>query len=190
MRGSYTALAEVYDRLNAHVPYARWAKFLHDTVTRYGSGKENIWADLGCGTGIITTALSAMGHEMIGIDLSPDMLMVARERATEMGENVLWLCQDMRRFELYGTVDAITCNLDGINYLPSSEALSKCFSLVNNYLGPGGVFVFDVNTPYKFETVFGERDYCMEAEGVFCGWHNDYDRRHKTCRFDLTIFTK
>ena len=186
----YTSLAAYYDKLNSHVPYEQWAEFLHRTVSEFGNGTENIWLDLGCGTGAITLPLSRLGHEMIGIDISPDMLMIARDRACDAGENILWLCQDMRKFELYGTVDAIVCCLDSLNYLPSRQGLEACFRLVNNYLGPGGIFIFDVNTPYKFKNIYGNNDYILEADGVFCGWHNEYDAHHGSCTFDLTIFAE
>ncbi len=186
----YTALAAYYDRLNAHVPYDEWAAFLDRTVRTYGAGKENIWLDLGCGTGRFTVALAKMGHEMIGIDLSPDMLMIARERAWDEEQNILWLCQDMRSFELYGTVDAVVSCLDCLNYLPSVDALLSCFRLVNNYLGPGGVFVFDMNTPYKFKTVYADNDIILEEDDIFCGWRNHFDAHHRTCDFDLTLFAK
>ncbi len=184
----YTALSAYYDALNAHVPYAEWAAFLKRSIEQYGEGKENIVLDLGCGTGRITCELAKYGYEMIGIDLSPDMLMIARERAIEQGQNILWLCQDMRNFELYGTVDAVVSCLDCLNYLPSKEGLVRCFRLVNNYLGPGGVFIFDMNSPYKFKHIYGDNDIILENDGVFCGWHNAYDSKHGTCTFDLTIF--
>ncbi len=186
----YTALAEYYDKLNSHVPYRNWAEFLHDTVAKYGSAKENIWLDLACGTGAITLELAKLGHEMIGIDLSPDMLMVAREKAAVADQSILWLCQDMQSFELYGTVDAVVCCLDSINYLSSLDAIVKCFSLVNNYLGPGGICIFDVNTPHTFSSIYGDRDYLMEADGVFCGWHNEFDSEKGVCTFDLSIFAE
>lgn len=187
----YTALAEYYDRLNSHVPYGEWADFLHRMVEKYGNGKENIWLDLACGTGVMTRALSALGHDMIGIDISPEMLSIARERSFENEQtDILWLCQDMRSFELYGTVDAVVCCLDSVNYLPDKEALLQCFRSVNNYLGPGGVFLFDVNTPYKFEQVYASNDYVLESEGVYCGWQNDFDTENGICTFDLTIFAE
>lgn len=190
LSSQYTVLADYYDRLNSHVDYRAWAEFLHRTVAKYGSAKENIWLDLACGTGSIAFELASLGHEMIGVDLSIEMLTVARQKAENAGKSILWLCQDMRSFELYGTVDAVVCCLDSLNYLPNRAGLVKCFSLVNNYLGPGGIFIFDVNTPYKFKNVYGNNDYLLEADDVFCGWHNCFDSHHGTCTFDLSFFVK
>jgi SAM-dependent methyltransferase len=142
--------------------------------------------DLGCGSGNVTLPLAKRGYEMIGIDVSADMLATARGR--EGGENILWLCQDMRSFELYGTVEAVVCTLDGINHLTKKEDVSSCFRLVHNYLVPNGVFVFDVNSPYKFREVYGNRSYILEDEGVLCAWQNAYNEKSGLCRFDVSLF--
>ena len=187
----YTALAALYDRLNADIDYAAWAEFLDTAVARYGKPTDNLWLDLACGTGTITLELARRGHGMIGADLSPQMLNVAMQKAQKAGQgDILWLCQDMRSFELYGTVDAVVCCLDSINYIPSREGLIQCFSLVNNYLNPDGIFVFDVNTPKKFREVYGSNDYILEADGLFCGWHNCYDEKSGSCTFDLSLFVR
>lgn len=185
---SYTALASCYDRLNAHVDYEGWADGVGKIFRRLGVPDDALVLDLGCGTGNLTLPLSRRGYDMIGVDLSPEMLDAARRK--KGAERVLWLCQDMRSFELYGTVGAVTCCLDSINYLTDRAGLTACFSLVHNYLDPDGVFLFDVNTPYKFETVYGNEHYVMEAEGVFCGWVNRYHKRTKLCDFELSIFAE
>ena len=96
----------------------------------------------------------------------------------------------MRDFELYGTVDAVVCCLDSINYLTKTEDVRKCFSLVHNYLAPDGLFLFDVNTPHKFETVYADHTYVLEADGIYCGWQNDYNATRRTCDFCLDIFSE
>ena len=117
---------------------------------------------------------------MTGIDLSPDMLSVAQDRAAdEELTGILWLLQDMREFELYGTVDAVVCALDSLNYLRNTKELQKVFSLVNNYLYPGGVFLFDMNTPYKFENIYADNSYVLEDDGIYCGWQNEYNSKTK-----------
>ncbi len=187
----YTALASCYDRLNAEIDYEAWADFLDRIVAKHGIPTDNLWLDLACGTGTITLALAKRGHNMIGADLSSDMLNIAMQKAQDAGqEGILWLRQDMRSFELYGTVDAVVCCLDSINYIPSREGLAACFSLVNTYLNPNGIFIFDVNTPKKFREVYGSNDYILESDGLFCGWHNCFDEKTGICTFDLSIFVQ
>ena len=147
--------------------------------------------DLGCGTGAMTFPLRDLGYDMIGLDISYEMLSVAKETADEKGaDDILWLCQDMREFELYGTVQGATCVLDGINHLCGVRDLEKCLKLLHNYIEPGGVFVFDVNTPKKFAKFYGDNDYILEDEDVMCCWQNSYDRRRGICTFYLTVFEK
>lgn len=185
---SYSALASCYDRLNAHIDYEGWADGVRDLLSSLNVPDDALVLDLGCGTGNLTLPLARRGYDMIGVDLSPEMLDAARRK--KGADKVLWLCQDMRSFELYGTVAAVTSCLDSINYLTSKAGLDACFSLVHNYLDPDGIFLFDVNTPYKFETVYGDEHYVMEAEGVVCTWVNHYHRKSKLCDFELSIFVE
>lgn len=187
---AYTSLAPYYEALNDSVDYDGYVSFVCRVLKAYGRGDEQLLLDLACGTGAITRRLIAAGYDTIGVDLSADMLAVANERACEAGFSPLFLQQDMRSFELYGTVGAVVCALDSINYLQSTKDLAACFATVHNYLEPNGVFLFDVNTPYKFENVYGQRDYVLEADGVVCTWQNDYDPRTKRCRFYLSFFAE
>lgn len=188
----YEALARVYDRLNGEVDYAAIAAFYEATFARYGI-KPQLLLDLGCGTGSMTLELARRGYDMIGVDGSADMLSRAYERIWKEGRSgILLLEQDMRSFELYGTVGAVVSTLDCVNYLADEGDLGKCFALVHNYLDPDGVFVFDVNTPYKFEHIYGDNAYILEEEdgSAFCGWQNDFDRESGLCRFLLSVFTE
>lgn len=186
----YTALARFYDALNSGVDYPGWASSIAAVLAGYGVPDGSIVLDLACGSGAMTVELAKLGYDMIGCDISGDMLDVARSRPLPDGRSVLWIEQDMRSFELYGTVGAVVCCLDSLNYLTKKADLEKCFSLCHNYLDPGGVFIFDVNTPRKFRTVYADRDYIMEEDGVFCGWSNDWNERTKICRFYLTFFSE
>ena len=184
----YDALAPFYAALNGEVDYEKMADFLSDLFSRYYSGEVKDVLDLGCGSGNVTIPLAARGYGMIGVDISEEMLAEARLR-DECGE-ILWLSQDMRSFELYGTVEAAVCTLDGINHLTSKGDVEKCLSLVHNYLVPDGLFIFDINSPYKFEAVYGDRDYVLETDDAFCAWQNSYSPRTHICRFDISLFTQ
>jgi Methylase involved in ubiquinone/menaquinone biosynthesis len=185
----YSVLAEYYDRLNAEVDYGAIAEYCDRAVKNYGLSDSKLALDLACGTGSVTLKLAALGYDMIGADCSEEMLAVAAGRSKPDGAQVLWLKQDMRGFELYGTVGLIVCALDSINYLTDVKSLESCFSLAHNYLDPGGLFIFDVNTKYKFENVYAGHDYVLEADGVLCAWRSDYSARTGLCKFNLSIFT-
>jgi len=185
----YSFLANVYDLLNDEYDYNKYADFLDSEIKANEKIKSSLVLDLACGTGKITFAMRQRGYDMTGIDLSEEMLSYAKDICYDKGINdILWLCQDMRDFELYGTVDACVCCLDSINYLTKLSDVKKCFSLVHNYLIPDGVFIFDVNTPYRFESVYGNNDYILENEGSLLAWHNEYNEKSKICNFYLSIF--
>lgn len=184
----YTALAKFYDRLNSEVDYKTWAKFIDTMINKHHQMKTNLVLDLACGSGNMTIEMAKLGYDMIGVDLSIDMLMEARRKSN--GYDILYLNQDMRDFELYGTVDTVICCLDSINYLLSESDVKKCFSLVYNYLNPSGLFFFDVNTPYKFNNVYADNTYVFEIEedDIFCTWQNSFDCETNICDFYLNIF--
>lgn len=188
----YRALAPFYDSLNRDVDYHAWADFAEACFQKYFPGKVASVLDLACGTGSMTLELAARGYDMIGVDASPNMLSVAHARAGAAGlaDRILYLCQDMCDFELYGTVEAVVCCLDAVNHITDRAALSRCFHWVHNYLVPDGLFLFDVNSPYKFEHVYGDRAYLLEEEGVLCAWQNDYRPASHTCDFYISLFTE
>ena len=170
---SYTDFAYVYDKL-IDQDYEKWADYIEQLFQK-GGVKPKLVLDLGCGTGSITNILARRGYDMIGVDVSCDMLNVAREKAAAEGLDVLYLCQDIREFELYGTVDAVICTLDVLNYITDSGDLSKVFSLVKNYLNPGGLFIFDINTEYKLSEVLGGNTFVNDENGIFYVWENEYE---------------
>lgn len=194
MTEGYQAIARVYDKLNQTVDYAAWADAIEAAFDAYLPQRPELVLDLACGTGSMTRELASRGYDMIGVDGSADMLACAYERKEESRhpEKILFLEQDMRSFELYGTVGAVVCCLDSLNYLTGDGELKTCFSLVHNYLDPNGLFLFDMNTPYKFASVYGDNAYILEDEengrAVFCGWQNEYDAEKKICTFYLSLF--
>ncbi len=189
----YSAIAGVYEKLGAEINYKQWADFFEACFDRYLPSRPKLLLDLACGTGRMTRELAGRGYDMIGVDGSPEMLA---EAISYPHKGILYLLQDMRFFELYGTVGAVTCCLDSINYLLSKDDLDACFSTVHNYLDPYGLFLFDVNTPYKFQTVYAKNAYILEDKAgkksnsrrVYCGWQNYYSKRTGICDFDLSLF--
>ena len=196
MSSDYSAISSVYDKINAEIDYSAWADFIESCFDKYLRERPVLILDLACGTGSMTFALHSKGYDMIGADASEEMLAIAYEKAYDNSiQNILFLKQDMRSFELYGTVGAICCCLDSINYLVDDGDLSKCFANVHNYLDPDGLFIFDVNTPYKFKNIYGDNHYifdCIDADGneSYCGWQNFYDEDTRLCTFDLSVFSE
>ena len=191
----YDAIAHIYDKINKDIDYSAWADFCERAFERYLVAKPEIVLDLACGTGSMTVELAKRGYDMIGVDLSEDMLNEAYTRS--IGAGILYLCQDMRSFELYGTVGAAVCCLDSMNYLLTDADLLQCFKTLHNYLDPDGLLLFDVNTPYKFKHVYSDNAYILEDEidygdgdisAVFCGWQNSFDAESGICDFYLTVF--
>ena len=186
----YFAIAGVYDKLNKEIDYSKWADFFERCFDKYSASKPDIVLDLACGTGRMTREMSARGYDMIGVDGSVDMLSRAYSAG---GEGILYLCQDMREFELYGTVGATVCCLDSLNYLIEDGELERVFSLVHNYSDPDALFMFDMNSKYKFENVYADNSYILEDETedgrqIFCGWQNFYDNESQVCSFYLSVF--
>ncbi len=187
---SYEITSEYYDKINSHVDYGAWGDFLERLFAEYAKEKPSLVLDLGCGTGVITLELARRGYDMTGVDLSPEMLDEARERAQDEGiTDVLWLCQDMRSFELYGTVDAVIATCDAVNYLLTAKDLDRTLSLVHNYLVPDGIFVFDVSSRAKFERMY-RGDIIIENEDVYCGWQNEYNEKTHMADFFLSYFSE
>lgn len=183
----YNRFAYLYDELINDVDYKKWVDYYFKIFKRYGLNPK-LGLDLGCGTGNMTTEFARRSVEMTGVDLSEDMLCVAREKSENM--DILYLNQDMRSFELYGTVDFIVSSLDCVNYITDKRDLLKVMRLVNNYLDPGGLFIFDINTRHKLENVIGNNTFILENDDVFCTWQNEYDKARKVCDFYLTFFCR
>ena len=225
MYDGYRAIATAYDRFNADVDYEQWSAFIEACFEKFLPARPQIVLDLACGTGRMTFPLADRGYDMIGIDGSADMLSEAFDKNTERTDRLyeeacarlgvdpdgefsdaameeltrhpapLFLQQDMRNFELYGTVDATVCCLDSLNYLCGDGDLLACLRCIHLYLAPGGLLVFDVNSPHKFTHTYGNNAYILEDEdedgrAFFCGWQNEYDPESRLCRFYLSLFTE
>ena len=186
---AYSSFAEVYDLFMDNVPYEEWSVYLQQLLKENGV-EDGLVLDLGCGTGTLTELLAAQGYDMIGVDASEEMLQAAMEKRTRSGQDILYLLQDMREFELYGTVRAVVSICDSINYILEYEDLVRVFTLVNNYLDPGGVFIFDLNTVYKYQNILGDNTFAEDREESSFIWDNFYDEEDQVNEYDLTLFIR
>ena len=186
---AYTSFASVYDTFMDNVPYEEWGGYIHSLLCRYGV-KDGLVLDLGCGTGTMTEILAGYGYDMIGVDNSGDMLELAMEKRFASGHDILYLLQDMRGFELYGTVRAVVSVCDSVNYITEPEELAEVFRLVNNYLDPGGIFLFDFNTEYKYREVMGDCTIAEDRGDCSFIWDNCYYEEEKINEYDLTLFIR
>ena len=187
---AYTGFAEVYDLFMDNIPYEEWGEYIKGLLKEYGID-EGLVLELGCGTGTMTEILASAGYDMIGIDQSEEMLEEALEKKQESGHEILYLCQDMRKFELYGTVRAIVCVCDSMNYiLEEDEVLDILSSASHNYLDYGGLFIFDLNTEYKYREILGEQTIAENREEGRFIWENYYDEESMINEYDLTLFVK
>ena len=210
---AYSSFAEVYDLFQDNIPYEEWCEYLAGLLEEYGV-RDGIVLDLGCGTGTVTELLAQRGYDMIGIDNAEEMLgiamrkkaacIIAKEDAQieeldnastveadrDRRDSILYLCQDMREFELYGTVAAAVSICDSMNYITDLEDLTQVFRLVNNYLDPNGVFIFDMNTPYKYEELLADNTFAEVRDESSFIWENYYDEEERINEYALTLFIR
>lgn len=188
---AYTDFARVYDTFMDETPYRDWCAFLVEILKEFGIERELV-LELGCGTGSLTELLADAGFDMIGVDNSEEMLNIALEKreCADRETDILYLCQDMREFELYGTVKAVVSVCDSLNYLLTEEDLLTTFRLVNNYLDPHGIFIFDFNTVYKYAQVIGDATIAENREECSFIWENYYHEEEQINEYDLTVFVK
>lgn len=202
MAESYLDFAGVYDELMDEVPYEQWCETIVSFIEKYGVSKperdtedvlaseRNLVLDMGCGTGTLTELLFRRGYDMIGVDNSEAMLERAMEKKEKSGAEILYLLQDMRELSLYSTVGTVISVCDSLNYILEEDELSECFRLVNNYLYPGGIFIFDFNTVYKYRDVIGDTTIAENRENCSFIWENYYDPEGELNEYDLTVFVK
>lgn len=184
---AYNFLSRCYDEFTEDVPYDDFIKYYEEIFIKLNKNPK-LLLDLGCGTGTLTLKLAKKGYEMIGVDMSSDMLMEAQNKSYELLENrPIFLCQPMHKLDLFGTIDACISSLDCINYITKEEELIKTFELVDNFLEPDGVFIFDINTPYKLKNLDSEA-YVRQNENFYCVWQASF--LNQICTYDFDIFVK
>jgi methyltransferase type 11 len=187
----FSAFVKYYDRL-VGADYKKIISFIEKTLKKYKPDSALV-ADLGCGSGNVAIGLVKCGFDLIALDSSAEMLTLAQQK--QIGQNIspkklLLLCQDMCSFELYGTVDAIYSTLDSINYITDEKQLDHCFKLVNNYLNYGGLFLFDINSFYKYSKVLNNNIFTYDFDDIYCIWENMFDKKSRISNFSLTFFEK
>ena len=185
---AYTEFATVYDTFMDNVPYEAWKKYLVHILKAEGIN-DGLLLELGCGTGRMTRLLAAEGYDMIGVDNSEEMLSVAREYTMENTE-ILYLLQDMREFELYGTIRAVVSVCDSMNYILEEADLREVFSRVHEYLEEDGIFIFDLNTVYKYRDLLGETTIAENREEGSFIWENYFDEESAVNEYDLTLYIR
>ena len=216
---AYSDFATVYDTFMDETPYVVWGDFVAGLIEKHGLSKpvqnmvnkglasddseqgeiseeealaqeRNLVVELGCGTGSFTQVMKHKGYDIMGIDMSPDMLNIARNKAAEAGLDIMYLEQDMRELDLYCTAGTIVSVCDSVNYLLEDEDVIETFRLVNNFLYPKGVFIFDFNTLHKYRDVIGDATIAENRDDCSFIWDNYYHEEEHVNEYDLTIFVK
>lgn len=186
---AYEYLAGCYDRFTADVDYPAWADYLEKHFARSRLPIRTV-LDLACGTGSLTLELANRGYEMIGADLSEEMLAQAAEKCRDTaGIPPIFLHQAMEDLDLYGTIDACVCCLDSVNYVTRPRTLARAFQRVHTFLMPGGLFLFDINTPAKLRGLDGQL-FMDEDEEACCIWRAEYSPRRRICTYGFDLFCR
>ena len=189
MSGSYGPLAGCYDELTYDVDYPRWADYIEKHFARRHIPGRTV-LDLACGTGSLTRELALRGYEMIGVDQSPEMLAQAAEKNRGVSPvEPIFLCQSMEKLDLYGTIDACVCCLDSVNYVTRPDRLRRAFQRVHLFLMPGGLFIFDADTPEKLRAMDGQV-FLDETEDTYCVWRGEWSPRRRVCTFGMDLFRR
>lgn len=181
----YSVFAEIYDRFMDNIPYEEWGGCITGMLKEYGI-HSGLVCELGCGTGIVTRYLSGQGYDMIGVDVSEEMLLIAREH--EEDKNILYLHQDMRELELYGTVRAVVSVCDSMNYIMTYDDLCLVLKKVNNYLEKDGIFIFDMKTIHFYNNILADTVQVDSREDATLIWENHYEAESGIHNYELTIY--
>ncbi|MBQ5311312.1 MAG: methyltransferase domain-containing protein [Oscillospiraceae bacterium] len=180
----YSDLAYFYDALTGNIDYGSIAQFIDRHVTEL-VGRRGILLDIACGTGSLCMEMSRLGYDVIGTDISESMLSAALERKYDSGLDIQYLCQDMRELDMYGTIDVTVCTLDSLNHLPSAADVRRVFDRVALFCEKDGLFIFDMNTPYKHREILADNTFVYDLDDVYCVWQSSFSA--KDTRVDITL---
>lgn len=185
----YNNFAFVYDELMWDVDYKKRTAYLMKLFKKYGAA-PTLLLDLACGTGGFSAEFAKLGTEVIGVDMSEEMLSIARENSAERGLDVLFLCQKAEELDLYGTVDGAICCLDSLNHITDYKTLCEALEKVSLFLEEGKLFIFDVNTEYKHKEVLGDNIFVIDRDNIYCVWANNYSSKNNMVEISLDFFVK
>lgn len=188
---SYTKFAYLYDSLmNDDINYEKWADYIENIFDHYDKS-PNLVCDLACGTGNITLPLARRGYELIGVDKSFDMLSIARKKAQKSGLDIMFLEQDLKELDLFGSCDAFLCMIDGFNYILNPHSIYKIAKRIKTcFLEPDGIFIFDLSSPYKLEQFIGDNTFIHDGDDIFYTWENKFYKNTRLCEMYLNFFVK
>ena len=186
----YSVFARYYDDLTANIDYRKRGEYFHEIIKKFKKTKENILLDLACGTGSISEVMAGLGYDVIGVDLSDEMLGIAMDKKFDSGLDIQYICQDMRKLDLYGTIDVTVCALDSINHLSSLNDVKKVFENVSLFSEQDGLFIFDVNTAYKHQKILANNTFTYETDDVYCVWENTLVPETNEVRMNLEFFER
>lgn len=186
----YSVFARYYDELTDNIDYVGRGEYFHEIIKKFKETKENILLDLACGTGSISEVMARLGYDVIGVDNSDEMLGMAIEKKFESGLNIQYLCQDMRKLDMFGTVDVIICALDSINHLANLNDARKVFEGAAFFCEMNGLFIFDVNTLYKHRKILANNTFTYETDNVYCIWENTLNAETDEVRMNLEFFER
>jgi ubiquinone/menaquinone biosynthesis C-methylase UbiE len=190
MKSNYRFFAYYYDSLTENIDYKKRAEYFDSIIRKFGGKQGGILLDLACGTGILSEKFAEMGYDVIGIDNSPDMLNEALDKKFESGHNIQYLCQDMRKLDMFGTIDITISALDSLNHLQTPQDLKLVFERVSLFSEPDGLFIFDMNTVYKHKNILGNNVFTYETENVYCVWENSYCEKNNEVCINLEFFER
>lgn len=182
----YHSFSYFYDKLTSNISYKERAEYFDKLIKKH-NGNKNLLLDLACGTGSLSEEFSRMGYDVIGVDASEEMLNEALDKKFDSGLNIQYLCQDMTKLDMFGTIDVTICALDSINHLKNAEEVQTTFGKVSLFCEPNGLFIFDVNMPYKHQNVLADNTFVYDMDDVFCVWQNSFNTESKDYRVDISL---
>ena len=186
--GAYEALAASYDRLTNDVDYEATVAFYREILAAEGL-RPRTAVDLACGTGSVSVLLAKQGLRVIGVDMSEEMLTVAQQKTEGLQNPPQFVCQKLQNLTLPRGVDLAVCALDSLDYITEPEDCAEAIRRVYRALNPGGIFIFDVNTPEKLRAMDGQV-FLDEDDNVFCVWRGEFDEETNICTYGMDLFQR